>query len=173
MRESLAKLSASSSWVVSGYSAAVVVLEVVFEGTKVGSRLRARIMLLHSPHPGAFCAGADLRERKTMSPTQVSSFLDSLRSLVGEIEALKIPTIAVVDGFALGGGTEIALGCDMRVGGKSGIPDIIFSWRPAFSSALPCMTRTEMKLRPQDLGPSCPFQRLNLVSYLEQVEPSD
>ena len=75
-------------------------------------------MLLHSPHPGTFCAGADLRERKTMSPTQVSSFLDSLRALVGEIEALKIPSIAVVDGYALGGGTELALGCDIRVGGE-------------------------------------------------------
>jgi methylglutaconyl-CoA hydratase len=52
-----------------------------------------------------------------MSPTQVSSFLDSLRSLIAELEGIKIPTIGVVDGYALGGGTEIALGCDLRVGG--------------------------------------------------------
>lgn len=65
-----------------------------------------------------FCAGADLRERKTMSETQVALFLDSLRAMLSELEALSIPTVAVVDGFALGGGTELALGCDLRVGGK-------------------------------------------------------
>lgn len=76
-------------------------------------------MLLHTPHTGTFCAGADLRERRTMSPAQVSDFLDSLRCLISELEAVKVPSIGVVDGYALGGGTEIALGCDMRVGGES------------------------------------------------------
>ena len=81
-------------------------------------RLRARLLLLHSPHPKIFCAGADLRERVKMSSTQVSNFLDSLRSLFGEIEGLSIPTLAVVDGYALGGGTELALACDLRIAGK-------------------------------------------------------
>lgn len=52
-----------------------------------------------------------------MSESQVSSFLDSLRSMLDELEALSVPTIAVVDGFAMGGGTELALSCDLRVGG--------------------------------------------------------
>jgi len=65
-----------------------------------------------------------------MSPYQVSDFLDSLRSLLSELEALTIPTIAVVDGFALGGGTELALGCDIRVGGKSSLCPRYASCRP-------------------------------------------
>lgn len=77
----------------------------------------ARLLLLHTPHPGTFCAGADLRERRTMSPAQVSNFLDSLRCLISELESVQVPSIGVVDGYALGGGTEIALGCDLRVGG--------------------------------------------------------
>ena len=84
------------------------------------------MLLLHTPH-SAFCAGADLRERKTMSPTQVSDFLNSLRSMLAELEALRIPTVAVVDGFAMGGGTELALGCDIRVGGpglKMALPEV-------------------------------------------------
>ena len=65
-----------------------------------------------------FCAGADLRERATMSQPQVSSFLDSLRALLTELESLTIPSIAVIDGFAMGGGCELALGCDLRVAGE-------------------------------------------------------
>jgi len=52
-----------------------------------------------------------------MSSGQVSDFLDSLRCLISELEAVKVPSVGVVDGYALGGGTEIALGCDLRVGG--------------------------------------------------------
>ncbi|WVQ99631.1 hypothetical protein IAU59_006769 [Kwoniella sp. CBS 9459] len=78
----------------------------------------ARVLLLHSSAPGLFCSGADLRERRTMSPSQVSSFLDSLRDMLAELEGIKVPSIAVVDGYALGGGAELALACDLRVGGE-------------------------------------------------------
>lgn len=56
-----------------------------------------------------------------MSQGQVSDFLDSLRCLVSELENVKIPSVGIVDGYALGGGTEIALGCDLRVGGQGTI----------------------------------------------------
>ncbi|WVR07115.1 hypothetical protein IAU60_004155 [Kwoniella sp. DSM 27419] len=78
----------------------------------------ARVLLVQASQPGLFCSGADLRERRTMSPAQVSSFLDSLRALLGELEGTKMPSIAVMDGYALGGGAELALACDLRVGGE-------------------------------------------------------
>ncbi|WWC89247.1 uncharacterized protein L201_004167 [Kwoniella dendrophila CBS 6074] len=79
----------------------------------------ARILLVHSSQPGSFCSGADLRERKTMSQNQVSNFLDSLRELLKELEGIKIPSISIIDGYALGGGTELSLACDLRVGGEN------------------------------------------------------
>ncbi|KAK4690012.1 hypothetical protein P7C73_g125, partial [Tremellales sp. Uapishka_1] len=88
---------------------------------KVASLSSARALLLHTPHPKLFCAGADLAERRTMSPAEVSTFLYSLRYLIQELEDLPIPTIGVVDGYALGGGCELALGCDIRVGGANTI----------------------------------------------------
>ncbi|CAK9782588.1 ClpP/crotonase [Cutaneotrichosporon oleaginosum] len=77
----------------------------------------ARVAILHSLGP-VFCAGADLRERKGMSQPEVARFLDDLNAMVCELEALPIPTVAAVPGPALGGGTELALGCDLRTGQK-------------------------------------------------------
>ncbi|KAG0365170.1 ClpP/crotonase-like domain-containing protein [Gamsiella multidivaricata] len=77
----------------------------------------ARVVVIRSLVEGAFCAGADLRERSTMNLTEVKQFLAGLRDSFRELETLPIPTIAVIDGAALGGGLEMALCCDLRVGG--------------------------------------------------------
>jgi enoyl-CoA hydratase/carnithine racemase len=53
-----------------------------------------------------------------MSSLQVSKFLVDLRNALGKLEALPIPTIAAIDGPALGGGLELSLACDFRVAGN-------------------------------------------------------
>ena len=63
----------------------------------------------------AFCAGADLKERAGMTPAQVRRFLKNIREVMREIENLPKPVIAAVNGLALGGGTELALACDIRL----------------------------------------------------------
>lgn len=127
MRESIASVSEDKSCVRRNpfsrlFASRLLILSMVAYRTAASPRCTdpprsARLLLLHTPHPAIFCAGADLRERRTMSSGQVAAFLDSLRSLLMEMEELRVPTIAVVDGFAMGGGCELALGCDLRVGG--------------------------------------------------------
>ncbi|XP_060772049.1 enoyl-CoA hydratase domain-containing protein 2, mitochondrial isoform X1 [Neoarius graeffei] len=73
-----------------------------------------RVVIFRSLVPGVFCAGADLKERAQMSNSEAEQFVHGLRSLMNEIAALPMPTIAAVDGFALGGGLELALACDLR-----------------------------------------------------------
>lgn len=77
-----------------------------------------RALILQSSTHKIFCAGADLKQRKTMSPAEVAKFLYTLRQMLGELASLPVPTIAAIDGVALGGGLELALACDLRVAGE-------------------------------------------------------
>jgi enoyl-CoA hydratase/carnithine racemase len=63
----------------------------------------------------AFCAGADLKERTTLSEQQVREYIFTIRNLFTFIEKMNKPVIAGVNGVALGGGTELALASDLRI----------------------------------------------------------
>ncbi|XP_072372926.1 methylglutaconyl-CoA hydratase, mitochondrial isoform X1 [Scyliorhinus torazame] len=78
-----------------------------------------RTVILRSEVPGIFCAGADLKERAKMQASEVGPFVSKARSLINELGNLPMPTIAVLDGAALGGGLEMALACDIRVAATS------------------------------------------------------
>ncbi|EPS72106.1 hypothetical protein M569_02653 [Genlisea aurea] len=81
----------------------------------------AKVLLISSSVPRVFCAGADLKERKEMTASEVRNFVHSLRSTFSYLEAIRIPTIAVIEGAALGGGLEMALSCDLRICGKDAV----------------------------------------------------
>ncbi|XP_069481742.1 methylglutaconyl-CoA hydratase, mitochondrial isoform X2 [Ambystoma mexicanum] len=80
---------------------------------------KVRTVILRSEVPGIFCAGADLKERAKMHPSEVGPFVAKARAVMNEIADLPMPTIAVLDGVALGGGLELALACDIIVAASS------------------------------------------------------
>ncbi|TES94133.1 MAG: enoyl-CoA hydratase, partial [Desulfobacteraceae bacterium] len=74
-----------------------------------------RVIIITGSGQKAFCAGADLKERTTFNEIQVKEFIYTIRNLFTSIEFINKPVIAAVNGVALGGGTELALACDIRV----------------------------------------------------------
>jgi len=63
----------------------------------------------------SFSAGADLKERRTLSEDQVRRFIFTIRNTFTAVEQVRVPVIAAINGFAFGGGTELALASDIRI----------------------------------------------------------
>ncbi|VFV19040.1 enoyl-hydratase [Lynx pardinus] len=97
----------------------VLVSELLEALARLREDQQVRVLLFRSGVKGVFCAGADLKEREQMSEAEVGIFVQRLRGLMNEIAAFPAPTIAAMDGFALGGGLELALACDLRVAAAS------------------------------------------------------
>ena len=94
-----------------------------------------RVLILTGTGDKAFVAGADIAELVKMNPLQGKSFSRKGQKVFSKIEALPIPAIAAVNGFALGGGLEAALGCDFIYASQKalfGLPEINLGLIPGF-----------------------------------------
>jgi enoyl-CoA hydratase/carnithine racemase len=86
-----------------------------------------RAVVLSSASPKAFCVGADLKERNRYSDADLLRQRPHFRAAFGGVLGLPVPTIAAVHGFALGGGCEFALSCDLIVADETavlGLPEV-------------------------------------------------
>ena len=84
----------------------------------------------------AFVAGADISQMSTMSAAEGKAFGEQGAAVFRKIEQLKVPVIAAVNGFALGGGCELAMACDIRIASakaKFGQPEVGLGITPGFS----------------------------------------
>ncbi|MCR3955699.1 MAG: short-chain-enoyl-CoA hydratase [Gudongella sp.] len=87
----------------------------------------------------AFVAGADISEMSTMDSVQARSFAEAGLNTFRSIEAMEKPVIAAVNGFALGGGCELAMACDIRFASsraKFGQPEVGLGVTPGFGGTV-------------------------------------
>ena len=73
-----------------------------------------KLLIIRGAGEKAFSAGADIKEQTQFTPQNAYDHMRWGQQIFDEIEHFPLPTLAVVDGFALGGGLELALACDMR-----------------------------------------------------------
>ena len=94
-----------------------------------------RCVVLTGSGPKAFVAGADISEMNTLTPVQGRDFSLRGQRMMRAIEKLPKPVIAMVNGFALGGGLELAMSCHLRIAADSakvGQPEINLGLIPGF-----------------------------------------
>jgi len=88
-------------------------LSSIIQKVKVNDEIRC--VIITGAGTRAFCAGADLKERKGMNEQEVIATVRKIGRTISSIENISVPTIAAINGAAFGGGLELALACDYRV----------------------------------------------------------
>ena len=94
-----------------------------------------RVLIVQGDGDKAFVAGADIKEMSSLSTKEAEQFSKKGQRVFSLIESLPFPVIALIQGFALGGGLELALSCDiliMETKAKVGLPEVTLSLLPAF-----------------------------------------
>ncbi len=95
-----------------------------------------RVVILTGSGEKSFVAGADIAYMQHLDPLQARDFATLGQKVMNAIEQLDRPVIAAVNGFALGGGCELALACDIRIAGENarfGQPEVGLGVIPGFA----------------------------------------
>lgn len=101
----------------------------------VGADDGIRAVIITGVGERAFCAGADIAYMVNIDPIKAEKYASSAQAVLNKIERLEKPVIAAVNGFALGGGCELALVCDIRIASsnaKIGQPEVTIGIPPGW-----------------------------------------
>lgn len=101
--------------------------EIAAAGREMAADPLVRVVVVSSAAPRAFCVGADLKERNGLTNEQLMVQRPHFRAAFGAVLELPMASIAAVHGFALGGGFEFALSCDLIVCDETavvGLPEV-------------------------------------------------
>lgn len=112
--------------------------ELKYIAQKIKEDEDVRVLVVTGAGDKAFVAGADISEFPKMTPLQAREFSALGHSVCSALEKLPIPVIACVNGFALGGGCELALSCDFIYASekaKFGQPEINLGLMPGFGGS--------------------------------------
>lgn len=109
---------------------------------EIGQNSDAAGLVIYSAKAKGFIAGADINTFTTFkSPAEAVDFLRKGQAVFSRLEALKIPTVALIDGFCMGGGLELALACDYRIATddkdtRLGLPEVMLGFHPGWGGTV-------------------------------------
>lgn len=137
-----------------------------------------RVVVLTGAGPKAFVAGADISQMSALTPVQARDFSRHGQHLMRRIEGLGKPVIAMINGFALGGGLELAMACHLRIASdnaKLGQPEVNLGLIPGFggSQRLLRLVGRGPSLELCLLGQPIDATRAAALNLVTRVVPSD
>src|SRR5918996_543414 len=141
----------------------------------------AGVVILTGAGDRAFCAGADINYLKAlaqMTPMAAKTFVEKNRLAFGAIAHLGKPVIAAVNGYALGGGCELAMACHIRLASENarfGQPEINLGLFPGAGGTqrLPRLVGTGIALEMMLSGEAISAQEAHRVGLVNKVVPAD
>jgi enoyl-CoA hydratase/carnithine racemase len=105
----------------------------------LGQRDDVRAVVVSGAGERAFCVGADLKERRALSADERTAHTKAIEGAAEALAALPMPTVAALRGYALAGGAELAIACDLRVAGSDvilGFPEVTIGIFPGAGGVL-------------------------------------
>jgi enoyl-CoA hydratase/carnithine racemase len=137
-----------------------------------------RAVVLTGSGEKAFCAGADLKERKGVTAAETSPYLNAIANAIEGIGQIKQPTICLMNGSAYGGGLELAMACDFRIlvdGAEVGLTEVRLGIMPG-AGGTQRMPRLVGEARAKELimlGRRIPAARALEIGLVHQVVARD
>ena len=138
----------------------------------------AKVILITGAGEKAFVAGADIAEMSKMTPLEAKEFSKLGQKVFRKIEQIKKPVIAVVNGYALGGGLELAISCDYILASENaqlGQPEVGLGIFPGFGGTQR-LVRILGKLRAKELvffGERITAQKAYEMGLVNEIVPQD
>jgi enoyl-CoA hydratase len=141
--------------------------------------MQIRALIVTGAGPKAFCAGADIKELRNRTLADQKRGMERGQAVFAKIDALPFPSIALINGYAFGGGLEIALACTFRLAtrnAKMGLPEIKLGLIPGYGGTqrLPRVIGEARALEMIMLGKTVDAEeaaRIGLVNRLVDGEP--
>ena len=126
----------------------------------------------------AFCAGADLKERRGVPAGEAASYINAIAGAISDWGELRKPTIAAMNGSAYGGGLELAMACDFRIlveGAEVGLTEVRLGIMPGAGGTqrLPRLVGEARAKELVMLGRRVPAQRALEIGLVTQVVARD
>jgi enoyl-CoA hydratase len=138
---------------------------------------QVRVVILTGSGEKAFVAGADINELAKNNPVEAKAYTHKGQAAVDLIENLGKPVIACINGFALGGGCEIAMACTMRLASenaKLGQPEVKLGIIPGYGGTqrLPRLVGTGLALQILLTGEMVSAQEAHRIGLVNEVVPA-